>query len=65
MKLKLRQDTWREIGETEGKVFQHLALEGPKTFAELVSGVKVRRPLVLMALGWLVREDGRVHLKEQ
>jgi len=71
VKLKLGVTTWREAGEAAGRVYEHLALEGPKNFAELVRGLKTREGLILMALGWLSREDkvefgedGRVYLKE-
>ena len=71
MKLKFGEATWREAGETAGQVYQCLALEGPKFFTELVHAVNGKEPMVLIALGWLLREDkvefgedGRVSLKE-
>lgn len=72
MKVKFREETWKKAGETAGKVYEHLALEGPKNFSEIVSTVKDKEWLVMMALGWLAREDkiefkddGKVALKEQ
>ncbi len=57
MKLKLGEGTWRQAGEAAGTIYQHLALKGPKTFAELTHEVKAKEGLTFMALGWLARED--------
>lgn len=71
MKVKLGVATWREAGEAAGRVYMYLVSEGPKTYAELVHGMKEKEEALLMALGWLSREDklefgedGRVYLKE-
>jgi len=71
MKVKLGVATWREAGEAAGKVYMYLVSEGTQTYAELVHGMKEKEELLLMALGWLSREDklefgedGRVSLKE-
>jgi hypothetical protein len=71
MTVKFGLETWREAGEAGGRVYMVLVSEGPKTYAELVHGMKEKEDLLLMALGWLsredkveFREDGRVYLKE-
>jgi hypothetical protein len=71
MKVKLGVATWQEAGEAAGRVYMALVAEGPKTYAELVHGMKEKEEILLMALGWLSREDkvefgedGRVSLKE-
>jgi hypothetical protein len=71
MKVKLGVATGREAGEAAGRVYMYLVSEGPKTDAELVHGMNEKEEALLMALGWLAREDkvefredGRVYLKE-
>ena len=71
MKHKFGLETWRSAGEAAGRVYMYLVSEGPKTYEELVRGMKEKEELLLLALGWLAREDkvefgedGRAYLKE-
>jgi len=46
-----------EIGKTAGDVWQVLHNEGEITLARLKKAVPVKEEILLMALGWLARED--------
>ena len=46
-----------EIGETAGRIWQHLAKSGPTVIKDISKSVGVDRELALMALGWLAREE--------
>lgn len=46
-----------EIGKTAGDVWQVLHNEGEITLARLKKAVPVKDETLLMALGWLARED--------
>ena len=46
-----------EIGKTAGDVWQVLYNEGEITLARLKKAVPVKDEILLMALGWLARED--------
>lgn len=45
------------IGETAGRIWQHLSKSGPTSTKDLPKTVGADRDLVLMALGWLAREE--------
>jgi hypothetical protein len=46
------------IGETAGIIWQILTKsKGPMTMAKLVTAVGEPRDMVMLALGWLARED--------
>ena len=45
-----------EIGETAGRVWQHLAKAGPTFFKDVPKAVGVGNEMSLMAIGWLARE---------
>ena len=47
----------QEIGEVAGVVWKVLFEGGPMTMAKLVKGVGEPRDSVMLALGWLARED--------
>lgn len=56
------------IGETAGTIWRILSEKGPTTMAKLIKAVGEPRDTVIMALGWLAREnkidieqDGRSH----
>jgi len=46
-----------EIGETAGQIWKVLEDGGPMSIARLTKAVDAPRDTVLMALGWLARED--------
>ncbi len=59
----------KQIGETSGLVWAILREKGPMTLTALKRQVKAPPDVVLMAVGWLAREDkleverkGRVQL---
>ncbi|MBU4271332.1 MAG: winged helix-turn-helix domain-containing protein [Planctomycetes bacterium] len=45
------------IGETAGMVWRTLSENGPMTMAKLVKGMGEPRDTVMLALGWLAREN--------
>lgn len=45
------------VGETAGKVWQILNVEGPQTFPQLKKKLDGSGELLGFALGWLARED--------
>jgi len=62
-------DFLERIGETSGLVWNALSAKGPMSLAALKKQVKAPGDAVLMAIGWLAREDkialhqkGRVQL---
>jgi hypothetical protein len=62
-------DFFDQIGETAGLVWNALNSKGPQSLAALKKNVKAPGDSVLMAVGWLAREDkltlqqkGRVQL---
>ncbi len=46
-----------EVGKLAGKIWKTLSTEGSKSVAALVNESGEKKDLVLMALGWLLRED--------
>ncbi|MEN6451776.1 MAG: winged helix-turn-helix domain-containing protein [Thermoguttaceae bacterium] len=46
-----------QIGETAGAVWHALSDQGPMTVAKLVKIVGQPRDSLMLALGWLARED--------
>jgi Winged helix-turn-helix domain (DUF2582) len=46
-----------EIGEIAGSVWHVLESKGPQSLAALKKNVKAPGDLVLMAVGWLAREE--------
>ena len=46
-----------QIGESAGVVWRTLAAKGPLSFAQLVKASGAPRDSVMLALGWLARED--------
>jgi hypothetical protein len=64
-----REMLMKQIGETSGVVWALLREKGPMTLTALKRQVKAPADVVVMALGWLAREDklaverkGRVEL---
>jgi len=53
-----------QIGSTAGEVWQVLSANGPMSMARLVATVGQPRTAVLLALGWLARED-KVSIDEE
>ncbi len=51
------------IGATAGDVWQVLSEQGPMSMAKLINAVGQPRNTVLLALGWLARED-KVSIEE-
>ena len=45
------------IGETAGKVWKFLHEQGEPNLSQLKKGVKSDPTLILLAIGWLARED--------
>ncbi len=45
------------IGETAGDVWRLLDDKGPLSMAQIVKQLDAPRDLVMLALGWLARED--------
>lgn len=46
-----------EIGETAGKLWQYLAENPWSTLEGVAKSLKVKESLVVLAAGWLARED--------
>ncbi|MDD3807054.1 MAG: winged helix-turn-helix domain-containing protein [Candidatus Marinimicrobia bacterium] len=46
-----------QVGNIAGKVWQLLHEEGPKSVSTLVKETGEKKDFVLMAIGWLLRED--------
>ncbi len=46
-----------QVGETAGKVWRVLNSHGPQTLAQLKKKVKEPSDVLLLAVGWLARED--------
>jgi hypothetical protein len=46
-----------EIGESAGKLWNYLAQNPASTLDEAAKCLKVKEPLVLLAAGWLAREE--------
>ena len=60
---------FEQIGEAAGSVWRVLEAKGPQSLAALMKQVKAPGDVVLMAVGWLAREEklaleqkGRVQL---
>ena len=51
------QDWVSRIGATAGAVWRTLDTNGPMSVAKLIRAVGEPRETVLLALGWLARED--------
>lgn len=47
----------QQVGETAGRVWQHLAKGGPSLLKDLPKAVGTAGEIVVMAVGWLARED--------
>jgi hypothetical protein len=45
------------VGNLAGTVWETLSSKGPKSVSALVKETGEKKDLVLMALGWLLRED--------
>jgi hypothetical protein len=46
-----------QTGELAGVVWHTLQVHGPLSLAKLVKAIDAPRDMVLMAVGWLARED--------
>ncbi len=46
-----------EVGETAGLLWHTLEAQGPMKLAQLKKQLKASDTMLLMALGWLARED--------
>ncbi len=46
-----------EIGFAAGDVWQYLESNGTSTIDDLRKGLRIKESLVLMAIGWLAREE--------
>lgn len=51
------------IGETAGKIWRYLEINGAATFAQLAKEVDAPRDLIMQGVGWLARE-GKVSIEE-
>ena len=47
----------QQVGQVAGQVWLVLDENGPTTLAKLTKAVKAPRDVVLLAVGWLARED--------
>jgi hypothetical protein len=52
-----QQISTTQIGETAGMVWRVLSEAGPVSLAKLPKMVDANKDLILLALGWLARED--------
>ena len=52
-----------QIGETAGMVWHALDEQGPLSVAKLAKATDAHRDTVLMAIGWLARED-KIEIEE-
>jgi hypothetical protein len=50
-------DIFEQIGDTAGIVWRALETKGPQSLSALKKNVKAPGDLVLMAVGWLAREE--------
>ncbi|HUK53625.1 MAG TPA: winged helix-turn-helix domain-containing protein [Candidatus Binatia bacterium] len=50
-------DSLEQVGDTAGLVWNTLSAKGPLTLAALKKQIKAPADSVLMAIGWLARED--------
>jgi hypothetical protein len=48
---------FEQIGDTAGNVWRALETKGPQSLGALKKNVKAPGDLVLMAVGWLAREE--------
>lgn len=62
--IEVHEDTIQKIGETSGSVWAYLSTEGPTTVNKLVKEIDAKRDLVLLAIGWLAREN-KLYFLEQ
>ena len=46
-----------QVGNTAGCIWETLNADGPQTLAQLKKRLKVTTELLLLAVGWLARED--------
>ena len=46
-----------EIGEAAGRIWRYLAQHGTVTLRQLQKGTTLPERLLLMGVGWLVREE--------
>lgn len=46
-----------EIGVAAGGVWHYLESNGTCTIDDLRKGLRIKEPLLLMAIGWLAREE--------
>ncbi len=53
-----------QVGETAGKVWELLSIDGPQTLAQLKKRVKGSGEVLGFAIGWLARED-KVEIAEE
>lgn len=47
----------QEIGENAGKIWQFLDTNGQKSFSEIEKALSMKKNDVIIALGWLAREN--------
>jgi len=53
-----------QVGSTAGEVWQTLKETGPLSISKLPKQVEAPRDMVMMAVGWLARED-KIAIEEQ
>lgn len=53
----VHEEMVQKIGDTSGQVWGHLATDGPMTLAKLIKLTGKKRDDILLALGWLAREN--------
>jgi hypothetical protein len=53
-----------QVGETAGQIWHELVRSGPLSLAKLAKQIDAPRDLVMMAVGWLARED-KVCIEEE
>ncbi len=64
MATESAQSLIASIGQTAGLVWRTLDADGPMAFAQLVKATGQPRDNVMLALGWLARED-KVQMEAQ
>jgi hypothetical protein len=55
----------RQIGEAAGRIWHYLAEYGEATLPQLQRGTTLPERLLLMAVGWLAREDKLCFVQER
>ena len=54
-----------EIGNNAGKIWQFLDTNGEKSFSEIEKALSIKKADILLALGWLARENKIFFVEEK